>query len=61
MKCSFNYNTDISRSVSQRIRRELDLSFSLHDFAFDSVYMLIITMYRGYYIWYDMFVQGKDV
>lgn len=27
MKCSFNYNTDISRSVSQRIRRELDLSF----------------------------------
>lgn len=27
MKCSFNYNTDISRSVSQRMWRELDLSF----------------------------------
>lgn len=27
MKCSFNYNTDISRSVSQRMWEELDLSF----------------------------------
>lgn len=27
MKCSFNYNIDISRSVSQRMWRELDLSF----------------------------------